>query len=130
LVSYLNNTNIKQIGFINFEKTDEFMESCDALLATSVKVINGEDYCIAGKTFDYITMNKPILGFVTEGAQKQFIENTNTGIICNPDDINNSVKTLKYIFDNGLVLNINKEYIQNFHRKYLTKQLSEIINLL
>ena len=122
--------NIEHIGFLPFDETEKFQQSCDALLITSVKVIDGEDYCIAGKTFDYIATQKPILGFVTEGAQKQFIEKSGTGIICNPDDIDGSVNTLKNIFDNGVTLKPNKKFIEKHHRKNLTKQLSEIIHSL
>ena len=119
--------NVEHLGFLTFEESVKFQNRCDSLLVTSVKVINGEDYCIAGKTFDYITFGKPILGFVTEGAQKQFLEQSGTGIICDPDDINGSVKILKDIFDNGITLKPNKEFIEKFHRKYLTEQLSELI---
>jgi len=121
------NENVKQLGFISFEETEKFQKNCDVLLSTSVKVIDGEDYCIAGKTFDNIAMRKPILGFVTTGSQKKFIKSSGTGIICDPDDINGSAEKLKSIFDNGITLKPNKNFIEKFHRKYLTKQLSELI---
>ncbi|MBN2894206.1 MAG: glycosyltransferase [Bacteroidales bacterium] len=122
------NDNIEHLGFLPFEKIDKFQDSCNALLITSVKVIEGEDYCIAGKTFDYISSQKPILGFVTEGSQKEFIENSRTGIICDPDNIVESANILKKIFDEGVTLKPNKEFIEKHHRKYLTEKLAEIIN--
>lgn len=122
--------NVKHLGFLPFEETEKFQQDCDTLLITSVKVIDGEDYCIAGKSFDYISSQKPILGFVTEGSQKDFIEKSGTGIICNPDDIKASVNTLKNIFVNGVTLIPNKEFIEKHHRKQLTKQIAEIIHSL
>jgi len=119
--------NIEHLGFMNFAEIEEFQLNCDALLVTSVKVLDGEDYCIAGKTFDYITMNKPIFGFVTEGSQKQFIENSKTGIIFDPDDTEGSAGKIMDILDNGIKLSPDEKFIEKFHRKQLTKQLSDII---
>jgi len=120
--------NIKHVGFLTFGKAEKFQQDCDVLLVTSVKVIEGEDYCIAGKTFDYIAMSKPILGFVTEGSQKEFIKNSGFGVICNPDNILESSNIIKGIIDNGIVLKPNKNFIKNFHRKKITQKLSEIIH--
>ncbi len=119
--------NTEHTGFLNHKEIYGFQKNCDLMLATSAKVINGEDYCIAGKTFDYIAMQKPILAFVTNGAQKNFIENSGTGIICNPDDTENSVNKLKNIFENGITLKPNKDFIEKHHRKTLTKELVKII---
>lgn len=119
--------NVKHVGFLNFNEIENFQRSCDMLLITSVKVIGGEDYCIAGKTFDYVSSQKPILGFVTDGAQKQFIENSGVGIICNPDSIEDSANILENILENGATLKPNIEFIKKHHRKKLTQQLTEII---
>ncbi len=122
--------NVSHLSWLSNKKAIEFQNSCDALLSTSAKIIDGEDYCIAGKTYEYITMNKPIIAFVAEGAQKQFIEKTGLGIICNPDNIEESANILKNVLDNGITLNSNIDFIKKYHRKNLTKQLSEIFTLL
>ncbi|NOZ34231.1 MAG: glycosyltransferase family 4 protein [Chlorobi bacterium] len=119
--------NIFHLGFISQDKSVEFQKQCDMLLITSAKVEEGKDYCIAGKTFDYIASKKPILGFVTEGEQKDFIEKSGTGIICNPDNIESSAEKLKNVFENGITLKPNKNFIEQYHRKNLTKKISEII---
>ncbi len=119
--------NVSFVGFLPFDKVVEFQKNCDVLLSTSVKVIDGEDYCIAGKTFDYIAMQKPILSFVCEGAQKDFLIQSGLGIICNPDDTYNSAKTIKKIIDYGITLHPNKNFIEKHYRYNLTKQLAEII---
>lgn len=122
------NESVIHAGFLSFDEVEEFQQNCSVLLSTSVKVIAGEDYCIAGKTFDYIAISKPILGFVTKGAQKDFIEYSGTGIICNPDNIESSANNLKSVFDNGITLTPNKKFIEKHHRRYLTKKLSKIIH--
>ena len=63
----------------------DFQKKCDILLGTSHKVIDGKVYCIAGKTYEYIYMQKPVLAFVKEGAQKQIFEESGLGIICDSD---------------------------------------------
>lgn len=120
--------NVEMIGFVPFYEIGQFHNSCDMLLATSVKVIGGEDYCIAGKSFDYLVAQKPILGFVSNGAQKDFIQKSGVGLICNPDNIEESAEKLKEVFEKGITLKPNKEFIENHHRKHLTKQLADIIH--
>lgn len=119
--------NVEHLGFLPFEKSIEFQKNCDALLITSTKVIGGDDYCIAGKSFDYITTGKAIVGFVAKGAQKEFLEKTGVSIICNPDNVAYSADTLKNLLEKGINLTPNKAFLEKYHRKSLTKKLSRII---
>lgn len=122
--------NVKYTGFLNHNELSKKVTTIDLFLSTSVKVINGEDYAIASKTFDYITNGKPTLGFVTNGSQSNFLTGSNTGVIFNPDESEDSVNKLYQIITNGLSLKINKEYLDKFHRKNTTKKLSEVIHSL
>ena len=68
----------------------EFQKECDMLLITSAKRIGGKDYSIAGKTFEYIQAQKPILAFASPGAQKELLEQTGMALICDPDQTEDS----------------------------------------
>jgi glycosyltransferase involved in cell wall biosynthesis len=118
--------NIDLLGFLNYKEIVAFQKECDLLLITSVKVIDGYDYCIAGKSFDYIKAEKPILGFVTPGAQKKFLLNSGVAIICDPDNIEDSIEKIKNIFNFGINLTPNRDFLENFQRIYLTKKLSSL----
>ena len=63
---------VEHVGRLSHEACLAFEARCDALLVTSVKVPASRDYCIAGKTFEYLTMGRPILGIVTAGGAAGF----------------------------------------------------------
>ena len=115
------------MGFVNKEQTKELQQSTDLLLITSSKVLNGKDYSIAGKTFEYFSFQKPILSFVTDGAQKDIIENSGLGVICNPDNIDESSNIILSLISKKTSFNPNKEFLRTLHRRKLTEKLSEII---
>jgi glycosyltransferase involved in cell wall biosynthesis len=61
-------------------------KSADALLLTSAKVLGGRDYSVAGKTFEYFGLRRPILGVLTDGAMRDLVEESGLGVIADPDD--------------------------------------------
>jgi hypothetical protein len=105
-----------------------FQKQCDYLLITSSKVLSGDDYSIAGKTFEYFSMRKPIIAFVAAGAQKRIIFNSGTGVICDPDKINESAENLVKLFDDETILIPNVEFLDSLHRKRLTEKLAAVIH--
>jgi hypothetical protein len=115
-------------GFYNFEDLKQELNDTDLFLSTSMKVEDGEDYAIGSKTFDYISHYKPILGFVTPGAQTEFILNSKTGIIFNPDKIEESVYKLVMLLNDGVESKFNAAYLQNFQRVKLTERLAATIH--
>ncbi len=107
-----------------------FQASCDTLLITSAKVLGGRDYSIAGKTFEYICRQKPILAFVCEGAQKDLLENTGLSMSCPPDDTEKSTRILDRMIEGDFKLHPNQEYINGLHIKETTKKLVELLKQL
>ncbi|MGF1564180.1 MAG: glycosyltransferase [Flavobacteriales bacterium] len=90
----------------------EFVANCDLMLATSVKVNGGVDYCIAGKTYEYVQLMKPVLGFVTKGAQRNFLEATGLLIEVNPDDTAAAVQTLHQLATGQVSLTPVAQFIE------------------
>lgn len=119
---------VKFLGWLNHQESLKFQKSCDGLLLTSSKVIGGEDYSIAGKTFEYITMGKPIIAFVAEGAQKRFLEETGISVICNPDDEDDSSTVLADLINNKILPEPNSQFLNSLHRKELTKKLANLFH--
>ncbi|HRF25977.1 MAG TPA: glycosyltransferase [Ferruginibacter sp.] len=118
---------VKHEGFLSHDDAVIFQQSCDMLLLTSAKVLGGRDYSIAGKTFEYFTMKKPILGFVCEGAQKDILLETGMSVICDPDKVDNNAALLMKIIEEGIVLHPKPEALNKYHRKNLAAQLACII---
>lgn len=119
---------VEFLGRISLAESLRFQETCDALLLTSSKVIGGEDYSIAGKTFEYLSMRKPIIGFVSAGAQKRLLEQTGVALLCDPDDTENAAAALKGLFRGEWSLRPNREFLASLHRRGLTARLTGIID--
>ena len=114
-------------GFLGKENVLNFQRQCDALLATSSRVIGGNDYSIAGKTYEYFSMRKPIIGFVAPGAQKEMLEKSGMAVICNPVDAQTSAQELGNLIDGRMQLSPQKEFLDSLHRRVLTKCLADFI---
>ena len=120
--------NCEFLGLLNHKESIQFQKSCDALLITSSKVIGGKDYSIAGKTFEYFVAQKPIIAFVTNSAQKDILVDSGMAIICDPDNSDESSNILLELFEKEIILKPESQFIEKYHRRYLTKRLSEIIS--
>jgi glycosyltransferase involved in cell wall biosynthesis len=117
---------VEFVGYLDHSSAIAFQQSCDCLLVTSSKVVGGEDYSIAGKTFEYLTMRKPILGFVCRGAQKDLLERTGMAVLCDPDRYDESAQTLGALIDGEILLQPNTPFLQSLHRRHLAGKLAEV----
>jgi glycosyltransferase involved in cell wall biosynthesis len=115
------------MGEISHKESLLFQRECDALLITSAKQFGGRDYSIAGKTFEYLQMQRPIIAFVCEGAQKDLLENAGTALLCNPDNTEESVKQLAELFNGQISLKPVDSFLKGLSRAALTERLSEIL---
>ena len=104
------------------------LKNLDAFLATSIKRPDEGDYCLASKTFDYLLAKKPIIGFVNEGAQRDFLIESGVANICNPDDLEDSVEALKQMVQGEARLKLNNEFINKFSRVEMAKQIAAILH--
>lgn len=104
----------------------EFVSNCDVMLATSVKVHGGVDYCIAGKTYEYVQLMKPVLGFVTKGAQRNFLDATGLLLEVNPDDTAAAVRTLHQLATGRVSLTPAAQFIEGASILNTAKQLISI----
>ncbi len=133
LENYVNEfelgSSVNFLGEKSRKESLDFQNSCDFLLITSSKRFGGKDYSIAGKTFEYIQLQKPIIAFVCEGAQKDLLLSTGLAFILEPDNIFKSVNQLKQIINGDIKTKPNSEYCQGLSRKaQLNKYLEILIN--
>ena len=122
------NDVVFHLGEYSHTNSLKFQQECDVLLITSSKVIGAKDYSIAGKTFEYISMLKPILAFVCAGAQKDILEQTGLAIICNPDDIFGSVNVIEEFIYSKNTLEPKFEFIDHLSRNYQIKEMEKFLN--
>jgi hypothetical protein len=113
-------------GFVSHSESLKIQDNFDAFLATSEKVEGSEHYCLPSKLFDYLQKRKPILGFVTDGVQKDFLLNSGLGIICDPDDEKISAKLIGDLVMAEKAFRPDIEFLKEYSRLRLTKKLSEV----
>ncbi len=121
------NISIVNHGYCTQQEVNSLQSSFDLLLATSEKVIDNDHYCLPSKLFSYIQSNKPIIGFVTNGIQKEFIEKSGAGLTFNPDNINESANKLEQLFKEGFRSSLNKEYLNLFSNQSTNAQFIQIL---
>lgn len=108
---------VEHLGRMPHRACLEFQSSCDALLVTSTKVLGGEDYCIAGKTFEYVAAQRPVVGFVTPGAQRWFLENSGVALVADPDDPATASARLEDLVEGRLKFRPDSDFLRQFHRR-------------
>ena len=118
--------NVEITGFVPYQKVPVLLEECDAFLATSAKVIGGQDYSLASKTFDYMRFGRPIIGFVTEGIQKVFLQQSGFGLIVDPDD-EAAADRLEQLFVNAGEQSTDIKFLSQFQRRESARRLAEIM---
>jgi glycosyltransferase involved in cell wall biosynthesis len=119
--------NIVSHGFVPYKTSLKLQENFDLMLATSEKFSGGEHYCLPSKVFDYVIQGKPVLGFVTDGIQKEFLEKSGLAVICNPDDLEDAVEKIYQLLTAGQVFKPNYAYLSGFKRTTLTSQLARLL---
>jgi glycosyltransferase involved in cell wall biosynthesis len=102
---------VELVGRLPHDACLKFQSKCDALLLTSVKVLGGRDFCIAGKTFEYLATGRPIIACVTEGEQRDILLHSGVAIICDPDQIEASSDQLIALLDGKAVLARNEDFV-------------------
>jgi len=120
---------VSLLGEFPHKQSLQFQQECDALLITSAKQMKGKDYSIAGKTFEYLQMQRPVIAFVCEGSQKDLLSDAGTALICDPDNTEQSVQYISRLFKGALALQPNKPFLEGLSREALTGKLADIIKI-
>jgi glycosyltransferase involved in cell wall biosynthesis len=121
---------VTQIGRLSHQDSLAFQASCDALLVTSMKVPGGRDYCIAGKTFEYLTTGKPILGIVTDGEQRDFLLASGAAVVADADDVDAAARAIEQLVDGGTAPPPNRNALAGYHRRETARQMAAIVHRL
>jgi hypothetical protein len=119
--------NILSHGFVSYQESLRLQQRFDLLLATSEKAIDDEHYCLPSKIFDYVGQDKPILGFVTPGIQKSFLEKSGLGIVCDPDESEKAAEIMYDLLMNGRTFKPDNNYLKQYRRPVLAENLSRVI---
>lgn len=121
--------NVKFISYISYEKVQRYQKASQILLLIVNNVPNAKGI-ITGKIFEYLQAKRPILAIApVDGDLANILIETNSGDVVNFDSKNGLKEILFQYYTHykqGHLQTISKN-IERYHRKNLTKQLSEII---
>lgn len=118
---------VEQVGRLSHEACLAFESSCDALLSTSMKVIGGRDYCLAGKTFEYIAAGRPILGIVTEGEQRDFLIESGAAVVADADDVEASSRAIEEIVSGRFAPATPPAFLDRFRPGETSRHLAAVV---
>lgn len=122
--------NFTAINYVKHEKVIEFQKSAQVLLLLINNVPSAKGI-ITGKIFEYLQAKRPILAIAPiDGDLNPIIKNTNSGFIVDFNDKTSLKKTILSLYQdykNGC-LKIKSVNIEQYHRRFLTKKLVDILN--
>jgi len=87
---------------------------------------------LPGKVFSYMATYKPIFAIIPDCETKSILKKSNLGFFADPSSVDSIKNELLRIYNlwnnNKLQVKPNLDYIQQFHRRNLTQQLSSVFN--
>jgi glycosyltransferase involved in cell wall biosynthesis len=115
-------------GPLERQQIPAFLEDMSCLLATSMKRVGGNDYCLASKSFEYLTSGKPTLAFVCEGAQKRFFEGAGGTIFFDPDDPAGAAEKIRSLCGSQKTISIDRSFLKDFDLDVTAGQMARLIH--
>ncbi len=122
--------NMKSFGYLPHKESIQMLYNSDILLLVIGKGKGSKNF-YTGKIFEYIKVDRPILAIVPEdGAAAQVINETNTGVVVDPEDIGGVSVALERYYENWIEGKLshkpNWDKIQKYSRESQAERLSEI----
>ncbi len=123
---------IVDYGYVSHKKAANNLQNADVLwmisnFDRSLKQIK------SGKLFEYIGTGKPILGLVHPSEATEVLLKYGAGFTAAPDNIGLISRVLETIYDQWESDNLPEaveEFQQQHNRKYLTRELAQIFNVI
>lgn len=122
--------NVQVIDYVTHDKVVEFQKKSQVLLLI-VNNVSSAKGIITGKIFEYLMAKRPILAIAPiDGDLAEIIKETNSGVVVDFEDkstLKMAILDLYVKFKQGN-LAVESKNITQFHRKELTKKVSELIH--
>jgi hypothetical protein len=120
---------VKIIDYVPYNEVQKFQNEAQVLLLV-VNNVPAAKGILTGKIFEYLQARRPILAIgPTDGDLAEIIQKTGSGVIVDYEDkkaIENCILSYFKNFKEGNLVSQGKN-IEQYHRKNLTQQLSEVI---
>lgn len=132
---------VRQINPVSHREAIKRMRSFSLLLLILGKRIEkykgGTDQLydrtsVTGKLFEYLASGNPILALAEEGPAKRIIQETNSGWVIDPEDIQGIKRAILHFYtlhkEGKLKTQLGEEVLRRFERKKLTGKLADIFD--
>ena len=120
---------VEFIDYVPYKEVQNYQKEAQVLFLVVNKVPAAKGI-LTGKIFEYLQANRPILAIgPTDGDLAEIIRKTDSGVIVDYEDrkaIKDSILGYFNNFKDGSLLAHGKN-IEQYHRKNLTQQLSEVV---
>jgi Glycosyltransferase len=117
-------------GYLPHLQSVRAVRQADLLFLPMHKLPAGKRASIVpGKTYEYIASGRPILAPVPDGDAKEILTRARTGLVCEPDNIEEMVAHLRRQYAAWLAheppQKVDRAYLSRFERRELTRQLAD-----
>lgn len=123
------NQNSKFLGYVSHQEAIAYQKKSQVLLLLIPNVVKSEGI-LTGKLFEYSTAKRPILAISSsKGDLHQILQETEAGSLFLYDDkerLHSEILRLYELYKQDELI-VESKNIEQYHRKNLTKQLSELI---
>ena len=123
---------VEYTGYVSHDKAIEHLFQADVLWMM-VGDGEGQELISTSKLYEYMGTQKPILGFVPEGAAKTALEAYKASWTVFPSDVDGIARVLEEVFRLWELRELprpNAEFVKKVERKYLTGELSSLLDTL
>lgn len=119
----------KFTGYLSHNESVRAVRNADLLFLPMHKLPAGKRASIVpGKTYEYLASGRAILAPVPDGDAREFLTRARTGLVCEPDNIEQMVAHLRTQYRAWLAgeppPTVDLNYIKRFERRELTRQLA------
>ena len=121
--------NVEIVAYVSHNKVLEFQKKSQVLLLIVNNVPSAKSI-ITGKIFEYLSAKRPILAIAPKnGDLAEILNKSCAGVVINFDEKEHLKRTILKLYNQfkSNLLQVNSKGIEKYHRKALTKKVSEII---
>lgn len=123
-------SQLNLVGYVSHQEAQRLQEQADALLLIEINAEKTKGI-IAGKLFEYLSAQRPIVAIGPEGADiGAIIEKTATGSFVDYSQEKKLKSVIKELFTGDYKYASNENEVAKYHRRELTAQLSNLIEQL
>jgi glycosyltransferase involved in cell wall biosynthesis len=124
---------VRLLGYRSHAESVAWLESADLLfLPLHTPLDGGPALIVPGKAYEYLGSGRPILAMCPNGDMRDFISNSNSGIVTSGADVPAAAHALSQFYrakiEGSPIIRQNRPAIERFERRELTRRLATALD--